>query len=241
MAKPKPIPEGHNAVSPYLIVDGAAKALDFYKKAFGAVEIFRHEAPGGKIGHAEIRIGDTVIMIADEHPDFDAHGPKKFGGSPVSLHLYSEDVDAAAARAIAAGATVKRPVADQFYGDRLGTLVDPFGHTWHISTHIEDVAPDELDRRAKAAMAQKKSFAATIPLLDLPPRVAETDGAIEHRLARRAVPPVRDEVAEALELHARLRRRRRRARARPWRRAAPPTNSGSAPWWGRPRRRASAP
>ena len=150
------IPEGHNRVSPYLIVDGAERAIAFYAQAFGAVEVFRHEAPDGKIGHAEVRIGDTVIMLADEFPDHDAHAPRKFGGSPVSLHLYCEDVDAVAAKAIAAGAKVKRPVADQFYGDRLGTLVDPFGHVWHISTHIEDVPPDELDRRAKAAMAEHK-------------------------------------------------------------------------------------
>src|SRR5262252_9516967 len=114
----KKIPEGHNRVSPYLIVDSAERALEFYKEAFGAMELFRHKAPDGKIGHAEIRIGDTVIMLADEFPDHDAHAPGKFGGSPVSLHLYSEDVDAVAAKAVAAGATVKRPVADQFYGDR---------------------------------------------------------------------------------------------------------------------------
>jgi PhnB protein len=152
----KKIPDGHNSVSPYLIVAGAERALDFYKRAFGATELFRHKAPDGKVGHAEVRIGDTVIMIADEFPDHEAHAPKKFGGSPVSLHMYVEDVDAVAAKAIAAGATVKRPVADQFYGDRLGTLEDPFGHTWHVSTHIEDVPPDELDRRAKKAMAEMK-------------------------------------------------------------------------------------
>ena len=152
----KKIPDGHNTVSPYLIVSGAERALDFYKQAFGATELFRHRAPDGKIGHAEVRIGDTVIMVADEFPDFDAHGPKKFGGSPVSLHVYVEDVDAVAAKATAAGATVKRPVADQFYGDRLGTFEDPFGHTWHLSTHIEDVSMEELDRRAKKAMAEKK-------------------------------------------------------------------------------------
>ncbi|HEV8641351.1 MAG TPA: VOC family protein [Methylomirabilota bacterium] len=150
----KKVPEGHNRVSPYLIVDGAERALDFYKKAFGAVELFRHKAPTGKLGHAEVRIGDTVVMLADVHPDFDAHGPAHYGGSPISLHMYVEDVDAVARQAIAAGAKVKRPVADQFYGDRLGTFEDPFGHTWHISTHIEDVSGEELDRRAKAAIAQ---------------------------------------------------------------------------------------
>jgi PhnB protein len=152
----KRIPEDRNRVSPYLIVNGAERALEFYKRAFGAVELFRHKAPGGKIGHAEVRIGDTVIMLADEFPDHNAHAPKKYGGSPVSLHMYCEDVDAVAQNAIAAGAKVKRPVEDQFYGDRLGTLEDPFGHIWHVSTHIEDVPPEELERRAKKAMAEKK-------------------------------------------------------------------------------------
>ena len=152
-----PIPAGHPAVSPYLIVGDAPRALEFYKKAFGAKELMRHAGPDGRIGHAEIRIGDTIVMLADEFPDFEAHSPHKFGGSPVSLHLYVENVDAVAASAIAAGAAVKRPVADQFYGDRLGTFEDPFGHIWHISTHIEDVAPDELDRRAKQAMPETGS------------------------------------------------------------------------------------
>ena len=156
MAKVKPIPEGHNGVSPYLIVAGAARALDFYKQAFGATELFRHNGPDGKVGHAEVKIGDTVVMIADEHPDFGAHAPAKFGGSPVSLHLYVEDVDAVADRAVKAGAKITRPVADQFYGDRLGTLEDPFGHTWHVSTHIEDVPKDEMSRRAEKAMKEMK-------------------------------------------------------------------------------------
>lgn len=156
MAKVKPIPDGHNGVSPYLIVDGAARAIDFYTKAFGARELFRHVAPGGKVGHAEVRIGDTVVMLADVHPEADAHAPAHYGGSPVSLHLYVEDVDKVAERAVAAGARIKRPVADQFYGDRLGSLEDPFGHTWHVSTHIEDVSPEELDRRAAAMMQEEK-------------------------------------------------------------------------------------
>ena len=151
----KPIPPGHNSVSPYLIVDGAARALEFYARAFGAVELMRHGAPGGKIGHAEIRIGDTVVMLADEHPDHDAYAPKKFGGSPVRLHLYVEDVDAVVQRAVAAGAKLTRPVADQFYGDRNGAVEDPFGHSWHVSTHIEDVSAEELQRRM-AAMAKDK-------------------------------------------------------------------------------------
>lgn len=157
MAKVKPIPEGHNGVSPYLIVDGAERALDFYKKAFGATEVMRHKGPEGKIGHAEVRIGDTIVMLADEHPAFDAHGPKKFGGSPVSMHVYVEDVDAVWKQAMDAGAKVKRPLDNQFYGDRLGTLVDPFGHTWHLSSHIEDVSMEELGRRAAEAMKETKS------------------------------------------------------------------------------------
>src|SRR5256712_13220753 len=124
-----------------------------YKKAFGAVELFRHTAPTGKIGHAEVRIGEPVVGPADVHPGFDAHGPAHYGGSPISLHMYVEDVDAVARQAIAAGAKVKRPVADQFYGDRLGTFEDPVRHTWHNSKHIEDLSGQELDRRPKAAMA----------------------------------------------------------------------------------------
>jgi PhnB protein len=157
MAKVKPIPEGHNSVSPYLIVNGADKALDFYKKAFGATEIMRFNAPDGRVGHAEIRIGDTVVMVADEHPDHDAHAPRKFGGSPVGLHLYLEDVDEVWARATAAGGIVKHPLTNQFYGDRNGALEDPFGHTWHLSSHIEDVSAEEIDRRMKAMMTQKKA------------------------------------------------------------------------------------
>ena len=153
MATVKPIPEGHQAVSPYLIVDGGARALDFYKKAFGATELFRMEAPGGKIGHAEIKIGDSVVMLADVHAEVQAHDPHHYKGSPVSLHVYVQDVDKVAKQATAAGATVKRPVQDQFYGDRSGTFEDPFGHTWHISTHKEDLSPEEIGRRAAA---QKK-------------------------------------------------------------------------------------
>lgn len=156
MPKVKPIPEGHNTVSPYLIVDGAERALAFYTKAFGATEVFRHKGPDGKVGHAEIRIGDTIVMLADQHPDHDAYAPGKFGGSPVSLHVYVENVDAVVERARAAGGTVTRPVADQFYGDRNGAIKDPFGHTWHISTHVEDVPMEELSRRAEAAMKERK-------------------------------------------------------------------------------------
>jgi PhnB protein len=147
----RPIPEGHPAVSPYLIVEGATRALEFYRKAFGAKELMRHAGPDGRIGHAEVRIGDSIVMLADEHPEVNARGPKAFGGSPVRLHVYVKDVDAVARQAIAAGAKVVRPVQDQFYGDRNGTLEDPFGHEWHLSTHIEDVSPAELRKRAAQA------------------------------------------------------------------------------------------
>ncbi len=151
MANPvKAIPEGYHSVTPYLIVRGAEKALDFYKQAFGAIELFRMEAPGGRIGHAEILIGDSHVMLADEHPEMGAKSPETWGGSAVSLMLYVEDVDRVFAEAVAAGAAVERPLADQFYGDRTGGLKDPFGHLWYIATHIEDVAPEEMDRRAKA-------------------------------------------------------------------------------------------
>jgi PhnB protein len=151
----KPIPEGYHTVTPYIIVSGAAAALDFYKKAFNAIELFRMDAPGGKIGHAEIKIGDSPIMLADEHPEMGAKGPKTYGGSPVSVMLYVEDSDALSAQAINAGANVLRPIQDQFYGDRSCTVEDPFGHTWTISTHKEDVPPDELARRAAALFGGK--------------------------------------------------------------------------------------
>lgn len=150
----KPVPQGYHTVTPYLVVGGAARALDFYKKAFGATETMRMAAPGGKIGHAEITVGDSPIMLSDEWPDHGHRGPKTLGGSPVSLMVYLEDVDAAYARAVGAGATPTRPVADQFYGDRSGAVTDPFGHVWHLSTHIEDVPPDEMARRAEEAMKQ---------------------------------------------------------------------------------------
>ena len=150
--KVRPIPEGYHAVTPYLSVVGAAQALDFYKRAFGASEVLRMPGPDGKIGHAEIRIGDSRVMLADEFPGMDFLSPRSRGGSPVHLHVYVEDVDARVAQAIEAGATLKRPVQDQFYGDRLGTVEDPFGHVWHIATHKEDLSPDELARRAEQAM-----------------------------------------------------------------------------------------
>ena len=148
--KVKPIPDGYHSVTPYLIVRGGVAAIDFYKKAFGAVELFRMDGPGGKIGHAEIRIGDSPIMLADEHPEIGAKSPQMIGGSPVSIMLYVEDVDAVVAQAVAAGAKVVRPVADQFYGDRSGGLEDPFGHSWYVATHKEDVSMEEMHRRAAA-------------------------------------------------------------------------------------------
>lgn len=146
----QPIPEGHPAVSPYLIVDDATRALEFYKKAFGAKELMRHAAPDGRIGHAEIKIGDSVIMLADEHPEMDARSPTHFGGSPISIMIYLEDVDKQFKQAIAAGGTELRPLTDQFYGDRSGTIKDPFGHSWHLSTHKEDVSMEEMNRRMAA-------------------------------------------------------------------------------------------
>jgi PhnB protein len=150
----KPVPEGYHTATPYLIVKDAARALEFYKKAFGARETMRFADPSGKIGHAEIRIGNSPIMLADEHPDMGFRGPQALGGSPVGILLYVEDADQWFARAIAAGATTLRPVKDQFYGDRSGTLTDPFGHNWTIATHKEDVSTEEMERRMKATMQQ---------------------------------------------------------------------------------------
>jgi len=150
-SKPKPVPDGYHTATPYLIVKGAAQAIEFYKKAFGATELMRMPQPGGKIGHAEIKIGDSPIMLADESPDVGARSPQSIGGSPVSIMLYVEDVDRIFSQAVEAGAKVKRPVADQFYGDRTGGIEDPFGHLWYIATHKEDVSPEEMRKRAAAA------------------------------------------------------------------------------------------
>src|SRR5438477_230484 len=146
----KPIPEGYQSVTPYLIVGGAAKALDYYKRAFGAKERMRLPMPDGKIAHAEIEIGDSVIMLADEFPQMGAKSPQTIGGTPVGICLYVEDVDTRFKQAIAAGGKEERPVKDQFYGDRSGTLIDPFGHKWTIATHIEDVSSEEMKRRMAA-------------------------------------------------------------------------------------------
>lgn len=145
------IPEGYATATPYLIVKGAADAIEFYKRAFGATELFRMADPQGRVGHAEIKIGNSVIMLADEHPSMGYRGPGALGGSPVSILLYVEDVDDVFERAVKAGAKSRRAVENQFYGDRSGTLEDPFGHVWTISTHVEDVPPEELKRRAEAA------------------------------------------------------------------------------------------
>jgi PhnB protein len=141
-------PAESHTVAPYLHVDGAAAAIDFYVGVFGATETYRISAPEGKIGHAEVKIGDSLVMLSDEYPEMGARGPKTIGGSPVTLTVYVPDVDATFAKALAAGASELRPVEDQFYGDRTGQIEDPFGHRWSIHTHIEDVAPAEIDRRA---------------------------------------------------------------------------------------------
>jgi len=150
----KPIPVGYHSVTPYLIIKGAADAIEFYKQAFGATELFRFPAPDGKIGHAEIKIGDSPIMLADEFAEMGYKGPRALGGSPVSLMIYLEDVDTVFNRAVEAGASVKEAVQDKFYGDRTGTLTDPFGHVWHVSTHKEDVSMEEMEERAKQASAK---------------------------------------------------------------------------------------
>ena len=149
--KVKPIPDGYHAITPYLIIDGAARAIEFYKQAFGATEHFRMANSDGRIGHAELRIGDSSIMLADEHPGMNAHGPRKYGGTPISLHLYVADVDAVFAKAVAAGGKLEREPTDQFYGDRTAGIEDPFGHRWYLATHVEDVSAEEMEKRAKAA------------------------------------------------------------------------------------------
>lgn len=150
MANIKPIPDGYHSVTPYIIIKGAAAAIDYYKSAFGATELFRMEHEG-KVGHAEIKIGDSPIMLADEHPEMNAFSPKTVGGTPVSLMIYVEDVDSMFKRAIELGGTEMKPLQDQFYGDRSGTLTDPFGHVWTVATHMEDLTPEEIDSRAAAA------------------------------------------------------------------------------------------
>jgi PhnB protein len=151
MADVKPIPEGYHSLTPYLVVDGAAQALEYYKQAFGATELFKMEHEG-KIAHAEMKIGDSPFMLSDEHPEQGFKGPKSLGGSAVGLMIYVDDCDAVFKKAIEAGGVETKPVQDQFYGDRSGSIKDPFGHIWTISTHKEDVTPEEIDKRL-AAMA----------------------------------------------------------------------------------------
>ena len=150
----RPIPDGYHTATIYLIVKGAAKALDFYKQAFGATELVRMEMPGGVIGHAEIKIGDSPIMLADEFPQMGAISPTTLGGTATGICLYVTDSDALFHRAVAAGATVSRPLQNQFYGDRTGTVIDPFGHVWTLATHVEDVSAEEMQRRMAEMMKQ---------------------------------------------------------------------------------------
>ena len=156
MANVKPIPQGYSSVVPYISVKGASDAIAFYREAFGAEELLRMPMPDGKVGHAEIKIGDSIVMLADEmdHPDAIAKSPRTLGGVTSGLCLYVVDCDAIFNRAVAAGAKVRRPLTNQFYGDRSGSFLDPFGYTWFLATHIEDVSQEEMDRRMKA-MAQK--------------------------------------------------------------------------------------
>jgi PhnB protein len=154
--KAKAIPDGYHGATPYLCIKDAAKALEFYKKAFGATELMRMGEPGGKIGHAEIKIGEAIIMLADEFPDYGYLSPQSLGGTPVSMMIYVEDVDGFVNKAVSAGVKVLRPVEDQFYGDRSAHLEDPFGHKWHFATHIEDVRPEEMKKRHDEFIKQMK-------------------------------------------------------------------------------------
>lgn len=154
MSKVKAIPEGYHSVTPYLFVRGAARAIDFYKNTFGAVERMRMPGPDGKIGHAELQIGDSVIMLADENPQMQAKSPETLGGSANSIYLYVEQVDSVVDKAVQSGAKLLRAVADQFYGDRMGTILDPFGQMWSVGTHIEDVSPEEMKKRMTKMASQ---------------------------------------------------------------------------------------
>jgi len=153
----EPIPEGYHTVTPYLAVDDAAEAIDYYTKAFGAKERVRMETPDGQVGHAELEIGDSLVMLSDPFPQGSTKTPTELGGTSVSVFMYVEDVDAVVKQAVDAGATVTMEVADQFWGDRFGSVKDPFGHSWSIATHVEDVPPEEMAERAKAAMAAMSS------------------------------------------------------------------------------------
>jgi PhnB protein len=153
----KPIPEGYHTLTPYLAVDDASEAIEYYKQAFGAKERVRMDAPDGKIGHAELEIGDALVMLSDPFPQASTRPPKELGGTSASVFMYVEDVDAVVKKAVDSGATVTMEVADQFWGDRFGTITDPFGHVWSIASHVEDVPPEEMAERAKTAMAAMSS------------------------------------------------------------------------------------
>jgi PhnB protein len=149
----KPIPDGYHSAQPYLAVDDATKAIDWYKQAFGATERFRMDGPGGTIGHAELEIGDSVLMLSDPFPQASTKPPKELGGTTSSVMLYVEDVDAKVKQAVDAGATVTMEVSDQFWGDRMGSITDPFGHSWSLATHVEDVSPEEMEKRSAEFMS----------------------------------------------------------------------------------------
>jgi PhnB protein len=154
MSAVKPIPEGYHNVTPYLFVRSAASAIDFYKNVFAATEIVRMAGANGKIMHAEVKIGDSIVMLADENPQTGVMSPQTIGGFSVGLHVYVENVDAVIQKAVDSGAKLLRPIKNQFYGDRSGSLLDPFGHMWSVATHVEDVSPEEMRRRMTAAMSQ---------------------------------------------------------------------------------------
>lgn len=152
--KVKAIPDGYHSITPYLVIKGAAAAIDFYTQVFGAIELVRMPQPNGRVGHAELKFGDSVVMMADEYPEMHVVGPQTLGNSPVGLLLYVDDADATFAKAVSGGATVEKPMADQFYGDRSGSVKDPWGHKWTIATHKEDVSPEEMKKRM-AALSNK--------------------------------------------------------------------------------------
>jgi PhnB protein len=154
MANVKTVPEGYRSLTPYLFIKGAAAAIEFYKNVFGATERMRMPGPEGRVMHAELQIGDSILMLADESPSMGALSPQTIGGSGSLVSVYVADVDAAVAKAVAGGAKIVRPVKEQFYGDRTGGIIDPFGHIWSVATHVEDVTPEEMRKRAAAAMSQ---------------------------------------------------------------------------------------
>jgi PhnB protein len=154
MSNVKPIPEGYHSLTPYLFVRNAAGAIEFYKSVFGATETMRMPGPNGQIMHAELKIGDSTVMLSDENPQMGALSPQSIGGTATGLNVYIANVDAVVQKAVDAGAKLVRPVKDQFYGDRSGSVIDPFGHLWSVATHVEDVSPEEIRKRASAAMSQ---------------------------------------------------------------------------------------